>query len=413
MPVVKKWAGQLALILSGCGFAFVLIEIGLRLFGIAYPYFYIHDTLTGYSHKPRAEGLWSREGEASITINRAGLRDREHRLEKPDGTFRIVLLGDSYTEAMQVPLEQTYGARLEQELPGCPALDGRQVETVNFGVSGYSTAQELLVLRHKASPYQPDLVLLAFFTENDIRGNSPELDPQSMSPYFRMRDGRLVLDDSFRQSMEFRLQQLPFSAEAFEASRVLQVVRQAKYKLKGYLKQVAHQERMQDRGVPDLGLDSPVYLQPTDPLWEQAWTITEELIVLMQREVEAGGRRFLLVSLSNPDQVHPDIQHRQSVARQLGVPDLFYPDRRIQALATREGIELLSLAEPLAVYAEQEGVFLHGFPNTQMGQGHWNATAHRLAGHLMSERICAMLASQEPGAQERSRLQSVLDTINR
>jgi hypothetical protein len=124
-----------------------------------------------------------------------------------------------------------------------------------------------------------------------------------------------------------------------------------------------------------------VYLDPTDPVWENAWKITEELVVLMKREAEDGGSRFLLVNLSNPDQVHPDLQHREAVARQLGVPDLFYPDRRMQALAKREGIELLSLAEPLAVYAEQQGVFLHGFQNTQMGLGHWNASAHQLAGH--------------------------------
>lgn len=399
--MVKRWMGQIAFVLSGCGIAFFLIEIGLRVFGISYPNFYIHDDLIGYSHKPGAKGLWNKEGEAYITINRAGLRDREHSLENPPGTFRIVLLGDSYTEAMQVPMEQTYGARLEQELSGCPALAGRHVEVVNFGVSGYSTAQELLVLGHKVPPYHPDLVLLAFFTENDIRGNSQELDHHDMSPYFVMRDGRLVLEDSFRRSTEFRLHQLPFLSEAFEVSRVLQVFREAKYKLKAYLKKIALRQLMKDRGGPDIDLDSLVYLDPTDPAWEHAWKITEELIVLMKRESEEGDSRFLLVSLSNPDQVHPDLQHREAVARQLGVPDLFYPDRRLQTLAKREGIELLTLAEPLAVFAEQQGIFLHGFQNTQMGQGHWNASAHQFAGHLMSERICAMLAPHDPVVLER------------
>lgn len=411
--MVKRWMGQFALVLSGCGIAFVLIEIGLRVFGISYPYFYIHDNLIGYSHKLGAKGLWNKEGEAYITINRAGLRDREHSLEKPAGTFRIVLLGDSYTEAMQVPMEQTYGARLEQELSGCPALAGRHVEVVNFGVSGYSTAQELLVLRHKVPPYHPDLVLLAFFTGNDIRGNSRELDNHDMSPYFVLRDGRLVLEDSFRRSMAFRLQELPFSSEAFEVSRVLQVFREAKSKLKAYLQKVAQRQRMKDRGGQEIDLDSLVYLDPTDPVWENAWKITEELVVLMKREAEDGGSRFLLVNLSNPDQVHPDLQHREAVARQLGVPDLFYPDRRMQALAKREGIELLSLAEPLAVYAEQQGVFLHGFQNTQMGLGHWNASAHQLAGHLMSERICAMRTPHVPEAAERSQHPIVSDKINR
>jgi hypothetical protein len=120
------------------------------------------------------------------------------------------------------------------------------------------------------------------------------------------------------------------------------------------------------------------------------------LIVLAKHEAEEGGPRFLLVSLSNPDQVHPDLEHPRAVARQLGVPDLFYPDRRIRALAAQEDIELLCLAEPFADYAVQQGIFLHGFPNAQMGQGHWNASAHQLAGHLMSARVCAMLMASDP-----------------
>ncbi|GJL60511.1 MAG: hypothetical protein NPIRA03_33680 [Nitrospirales bacterium] len=375
---------------------FVIVEFGLSLFGISYPSFFIADKLTGYAHRPGAEGLYNNEGEAYIRINSAGLRDREHTLEKPVGTFRIALLGDSYTEAMQVPIEQIYGARLTRELSDCPSLTGRQVEVMNFGVSGFSTAQELLVLRHKVSPYDPDLVLLALYTENDIRGNLRELAGKTNIPYFIMNDGRLVLDNSFHHTTEFWLQQFPLSAEAFEVSRVLQVFRRAKYKLQSFLEDMAQQEKMQDWKDPALRLDFLVYLDQPDPSWENAWKITERLIVHMKREVEDGGRRFLLVSLSNPDQVHPDVQHRQALARQLGVPDLLYPDRRIQALAKREDIELLSLAEPLATYAEQHGVFLHGFQNTEMGKGHWNAAGHRLAGKLMSERICLMVETVAP-----------------
>jgi hypothetical protein len=405
--------GQIALVLSGCGIAFVLIEIGLRLFGISYPYFYIPDELTGFSLKPGAEGLWHKEGEAYITINRAGLRDREHRLEKGPGTFRIAVLGDSFTEALQVPMEETYWNRIEHELSGCPALDKREVEVVNFAVGGYSSAQELLVLRHKVPLYQPDLVLQALFTGNDITGNSKELDSNKMRPYFMRKDGRLVIDNSFRDSTTFWIQQLPLSSEVFEFSRVLQVFREARYKLQTYLHQVEHQKRMKDRIGSDIRINAMLYLDSTDPVWDNAWKITEELIVLIKQEAENGGSRFLLVSLSNPDQVHPDLQHRQAVARHLGVQDLFYPDRRLQTLAKREGIELLSLAEPLAVYAEQHGVFLHGFQNAQMGQGHWNASAHQLAGHLMSERICAMLESREPVVPGRSQHPIASDKINR
>src|SRR5690606_21295056 len=118
------------LLLAACVFTFLLGEIGLRIFGIAYPYFYLPDPITGYFHKPGAEGLWQKEGETYITINRAGLRNREISVEKPPHTFRVALLGDSYTEALQLPLDLTYGSRLEHALTGCPALVGQNVEVV-------------------------------------------------------------------------------------------------------------------------------------------------------------------------------------------------------------------------------------------------------------------------------------------
>jgi hypothetical protein len=79
--------------------------------------------------------------------------------------------------------------------------------------------------------------------------------------------------------------------------------------------------------------------------------------------------------------------------RHLGVTDLFYPDRRIEELGRREGFAVLTLAQPLQAYAQDHHVFLHGFPNTPMGFGHWNETGHAQAGHLIAHRLCAMVAA--------------------
>ena len=51
-----------------------------------------------------------------MQINREGLRDVEHQYAKPPGVFRILVLGDSFVEAMHVPLESTFPRRLEERL---------------------------------------------------------------------------------------------------------------------------------------------------------------------------------------------------------------------------------------------------------------------------------------------------------
>jgi len=38
-------------------------------------------------------------------------------------------------------------------------------------------------------------------------------------------------------------------------------------------------------------------------------------------------------------------------------------------------------------------VFLHGFKNGPEGFWHWNETGHAVAGHLIAQKLCAMIAA--------------------
>src|SRR5205814_5679346 len=110
---------------------------------------------------------------------------------------------DSFTEAMHLPMEQTYWFLLQQKLQQCNAFPGKQVEVINFGVSGYGTAQEFITLRNKALFYSPDIVILAFTTYNDVYDNSRTLSKTADVPYFVYQNGDLVYDTSFRDSSAY------------------------------------------------------------------------------------------------------------------------------------------------------------------------------------------------------------------
>src|SRR5689334_20246920 len=143
---IGRALGNWTLVCVSVALALILGEAALRLIGFSYPAFWRPDPLSGASLLPGMEGWQSGEGRAYVKINQRGLRDREHTLDKPAGTYRIAILGDSYAEAMQVDLEQTFWSLLSPRLERCGFAGGRRVETVNFGVSGYGTADELLTL---------------------------------------------------------------------------------------------------------------------------------------------------------------------------------------------------------------------------------------------------------------------------
>jgi len=193
------------LILGGVLLALIISEGTLWLIGFSNPHFHMSDPDLGISLRPGAQGLYQKEGTAYVRINSDGLRDIEHSITKPLGTFRIVVLGDSYAEGLQINLEQLFLKVLEERLLGCNQFDQRKIEVINFGVSGYGTGLELLMLRKKVWKYQPDMVVLAFLTGNDVRNNSKALNRVEYIPYFDLnRQGDLHLDQSFLTSARYK-----------------------------------------------------------------------------------------------------------------------------------------------------------------------------------------------------------------
>jgi hypothetical protein len=98
-----------------------------------------------------------------FTTNEFGLRDRPYTKAKPEGTFRIALLGSSIDMGWGVGTEQTYENLLEDWLNAQAARMGstRKFEILNFAVAAYSPLQRVEVFRRKAAEFQPDLVLFS------------------------------------------------------------------------------------------------------------------------------------------------------------------------------------------------------------------------------------------------------------
>lgn len=381
----------------------VIAELGLRLTGISYPIFSQIDADLGAALRPHAEGWWTREGEEYIRINAVGLRDREHPFSKPDNVFRIAVLGDSFAEALQVPMQDTFWAVMEREIGKCPALAGREPEVINFGVSGYGTAQELILLRRRVWAYVPDVILLTMTPTNDIRNNSRALEKDERRPYFIHDGGQLVEDTSFRDRIGFRLRYSSLGQEMARirnSSRMFQLANEAIRRVRQsnrarFQSDEGGSNTRQHRQEPawiqeEVGLDMAAYMEPTDSAWKEAWAVTEDLINQMAMEIENRGKMFVVVTVSSGPQVGPDQAARRTLEDRLGVPDLFYSEKRLQALG-RNRFPVIALAPLFQAYAEDRGIFLHGFPNSGLGRGHWNTAGHHLAGQVITRELCRTL----------------------
>ena len=97
------------------------------------------------------------QGRVINHINREGLRERDLDQTKPPGQFRIACLGDSFTFAWGIPVEQGWVRMLEDDL----REDMGDVRTINCGAAGTVCIDEYVNgLQQRFSRYDPDMVVL-------------------------------------------------------------------------------------------------------------------------------------------------------------------------------------------------------------------------------------------------------------
>jgi lysophospholipase L1-like esterase len=108
-----------------------------------------------------------------IEFNSQGSRGPEVSYAKPEDVYRILLIGDSFVEAVQVDYAQTFGALLQETL-AAHNTDARRYQVVSIGRTGWGTLQELLYYRHEGRRFQADLVILSFYI-NDVADNLPSV----------------------------------------------------------------------------------------------------------------------------------------------------------------------------------------------------------------------------------------------
>jgi hypothetical protein len=375
-------AGNVALVGAALVAALILGELLVRLLGISYPVYFWTDPVRGVGHIPGARSASQSNGRPWIEINDDGWRGPQSPIERPAGTFRIALLGDSYIEAFEVPFEKTAGELLEGRLS---ALRGTPVEVLNFGHGGYGTTQELLVLQHEVWKYSPDLVLLAVTTGNDISDNSRRLKGTDYVPYHVFQGEKLVLDTSFLQSKGYR-------SRAMWTRRMLGLVRYSR--LAQLINRVRRTGRTTERRLSnrtpgkELGMRDEVHLPPTTPEWQEAWRVTEGVLRLMRDQCRAHRTPFAIVTLTRGIQVTPVPQDKERFVRALGAKDLYYPERRLAAFGRQEGIPVLNLAPAMAEQAVRSRVYFHAHRDS-LGVGHWTEAGHRAAADLIAPWLAA------------------------
>lgn len=171
----KKLLINVALTVSALTAAYIFCEAAVRLLykdeTKLFPRYhtkYQYGPYTIRGIRPNAEyWMTSIDGSWKFVTNSKGLRNtKDITYAKPANTIRVLSLGDSHTQGYEARQDFTFSAVLERFLNH----HSKSAEVINSGVSGFSTAEELVFLENEGIKYSPDVVVLGF-SANDFEDN--------------------------------------------------------------------------------------------------------------------------------------------------------------------------------------------------------------------------------------------------
>ena len=154
-----------------------------------------YDEDIGIVCQPRSRVIYHREYPSVINIaNKFGFLDIEHQPRKVPGVKRIAFFGDSYVEALQVPVEIKFFRKLPAEISGV------NFEYFGFGISGFGVLQSYLNWKKQDELFNFNIVVYAF-TENDIGDNISWITRVDFLPYAVKTDSGsgFEIDDTYKK----------------------------------------------------------------------------------------------------------------------------------------------------------------------------------------------------------------------
>jgi len=283
----------------------------------------------------------------------------------------VLLLGDSFAEGAEVDEAETASAVLNRRLND----DGAATAVLNAGVRGWGTSQEYLYLAHQGLELRPDVVVLMFYVGNDLLDNSAELsrsapDGVPSRPFYSLDTGRLDLTPVSLPSPSRAGMWLEMARERSALVNLIETGAIAKVEATGQAETLRKVARL-------------TFADPQPPAFERAWAVTGALLVAMRDATQATGARFIVVVAPHKAQLDPDELGRLvrgGTPSELLSWNADLPNRRLAALASAHGIELLDLTPSFRADTGMAPLYF-------AENSHWTAAGHAVAAAAMVEAL--------------------------
>lgn len=338
---------------------------------------WVSDIYRGYKHTPNNRFVYSFNGG-----NAANTTDSHGFIGKDDPKLslrplRIIMMGDSFTEAVQVPWRENYCSILENALNKKYQPLSKAVWVMNAGVSGYSPIAEFQYFRKELKRLKPDIIVLQMCPNDVFEDHKAAamgvLDkeglPLVISRYFRPHIN--VPDE---RKWLFRLKEA-----LLKHSRLAEAINRMIYK---NLKKTREQKVMCARDEFNdnnqffiIDEKSPLYQNQS---YREEWLLkTFFYLKKLHQEVENSGAKLVIMLIPHEAQLLLKTYHPYVYIYFKNPPAGTYLNDRLSLFCRDENIPFLDVK---AVFDQHSGDDLY-WPD----DGHLRPRGHQIVGEALSD----------------------------
>jgi lysophospholipase L1-like esterase len=341
---LRKVALNLVVVVTSIVVVLIVIEVGFRVFS---PRKYFASTVNTWDRDMGTKQIPGAKGfvicpnySMDLIINSKGLRDRDYTYAKPEDTYRILCLGDSFTCGYGVQAEETFAKVLERLL-NADADRTRNWEVLNCGIGSTGTAHQLAYFKTEGHKYNPDLALLCFCWANDFWDNL-------ISGLYSLEQGQLVKHDAARtpsRRIQTLVRWIPGYHTFLAKSHLLSFVR----------------FRVARSHYRELGERFAVRESYTKTV-EKEEALTRRLILCLHDACKSIGCQLVITVVPPREGREWDME-----------------TSRLLEYVREQGIPLVDLTLGFRRQAQQ------GVQNCHPRDGHWNKNGHHLVAEILYE----------------------------
>lgn len=353
-------------------------------------YIWLPDEYLGRRHTSNNKFLYTEKFSKEFLVKRKtnslGFIGNQISIKKPTDIIRIIIIGDSFTEGMQVREGKNFCEQLQCLLNDGKLVAGKNFEVINAGASGSSPITEYILLKRELAILKPDIVMLGVFTNDVFEDNKIQamslLDkdgfPVKINKFFTNK----IIDNRRPASEPTKLQESIYKFKRFIVDRSV-LFQGICRSIKNRNKNSSLNKKM--NALPQFQDKNQFFIiQDDNPLFkdkdfrDKAWGQTRKYILGIRDLAECIGAKFGMFYI--PVEAQLSLKHYgENIKGYFERPPNLYLNDKLAELSREKSILFLDLLPLLEVNKDEELYYSK--------DGHFKEAGHRLAAQGLSSLV--------------------------